>query len=67
MEYFILEVASHNFLYDKISREYKKAEMKIYVIYTIMNIGTPEIKGVFSKRRKKLNALHSPDSVSDFY
>ena len=51
IECFIMKVASHNFLYDKTSKEYKNTEMKICVNYIIMNIGTPENNGVISEKK----------------
>ena len=48
MDRFIMEVVSYNFLFDKISKVYKKAEMKICVNCIIMNIGIPENKDVIS-------------------
>ena len=38
------------FLYDKTSKEYKNIETQKSVNYTIMNIGTPENKGVMNKK-----------------
>ena len=38
--------------------------MKIYVNYIIMNIDTPENKGVIRKKNK-FNALHLADSAEE--
>ena len=51
VESFIMEVASYNFLYDKISNEYKNTEMKICVNYIVMNTSTTENKSVISKKK----------------
>ena len=64
MGYFIMEVASYNFLYNKTSKEYKNTEIKICINYIIMIIGSPEYKDVISKNFK-FNALHSADSVAE--
>ena len=39
MECFIMEFASYNFLYDRISKEYKNTAMKICENYIVMSIG----------------------------